>query len=137
MIATDTTEKFSFCHVKMMKQKTFITNLWGSVGDITNEMLKQTTDIHLVIRTQIINTSTDNKCYPDDIRLDEVILVFKKKDDLDEENYRPVSVLSHVLKVLKKTMYQQIQDFMKEKLSNSMNRISKNSQQSALFNVNT
>ena len=120
-----------------MKQKTFITNLWGSVGDITNEMLKQTTDIHLVIRTQIINTSTDNKCYPDDIRLDEVILVFKKKDDLDEENYRPVSVLSHVLKVLKKIMYQQIQDFMKEKLSNSINRISKNSQQSALFNVNT
>ena len=46
--------------------------------------------------------SIDNKCYPDDIKLDEVIQVFKKKDDLDEENYRPASVLSHVLKVLKK-----------------------------------
>ena len=98
--------------------KKLITNLWGSVGDITTEMLKQTTDIYLAMRTQIINMSIDNKCYPDDIKLDEVIQVFKKKDDLDEENYRPAIVLSHVLKVMKKIMYKQIQDFIKEKLSN-------------------
>ena len=76
----------------------FTTNLEGSVGDITTDMLKQTTDIHLAIGTQIISTSTDNKCYPDDIKLTEVSQVFKKKDDLDEENYRPVKVLSHVLR---------------------------------------
>ena len=47
--------------------------------------------------------SIDNKCYPDDIKLAQVSPVFKKMDDLDEENYKPVSVLSHVfLKVLKR-----------------------------------
>ena len=42
----------------------------------------------------------------------------KKKDDLDKENYRPVSVLSHVPKISEIIMYQQIEDFMKDKLSN-------------------
>ena len=42
----------------------------------------------------------------------------KKKDDLDKENYRPVSVLSHVPKISETIMYQRIEDFMKDKLSN-------------------
>ena len=75
-------------------------NLNGSsatpVGDIPIDMLKQTIDIHLPIMTQIINMSIDNNCYPDDLKLAEVSQVFKKMDDLDKENYRPVSVLSHV-----------------------------------------
>ena len=54
--------------------------------------------------------STDNDCYPDNLKLAEVTLVFKKKDDLDKENYRPVSVSSHVSNVFEKIMYQQIDD---------------------------
>ena len=67
---------------------------------------------------QVINMSTDNDCYPDNLKLAEVTLVFKKKDDLDKENYRPVSVLSHVSNVFEKIMYQQIDDFMRHKLPN-------------------
>ena len=77
-------------------------NLDGSkatpVGDIPIDMLKQTIDIHLPIMTQIINMCLDNSCYPDDLKLTEGSPVFKKKDDLDKENYGPVSVLSHVSK---------------------------------------
>ena len=32
---------------------------------------------------QIINMSIDNDCYPNDLKLAEVSLVFLKKDDLD------------------------------------------------------
>ena len=57
-------------------------NLDGSkatpVGDIPTDMLKQTIDIHLPIKTQIINMSIDNNCYPDDLQLAEVSPVFKK-----------------------------------------------------------
>ena len=81
----------------------FIMNLDGSkatpVGDIPIDMLKQTIDIHLPIMTQIINMSIDNNCYHDDLKLAEISPIFKKKDDLDKENYRPVNVLSYVLKV--------------------------------------
>ena len=78
----------------------FITNLDGSkdtpVGDIPTDMLKQTIDIHFPIMAQIINMSIENNCYPDDLKFAEVTQVFKKKDYLDRENYRPVSVLFHV-----------------------------------------
>ena len=47
--------------------------------------------------TQIINMSIDNGCYPDDLKLVEVSPVYKMKDDLDKESYRPVSVLSKEL----------------------------------------
>ena len=62
--------------------------------------------------------SSDNNCYPDDLELAEVSPVFKKKNDLDKENYRPVSVLSYVTNVFERIMYQQIENFMKDKLSN-------------------
>ena len=81
-------------------------------------MLKQTIDTYLPIMIQIINMSIDNDCYPDDL--------FKKKDDLDKENYRPVNVLSHVSKVFKRIIYQQIEDAMKDKLSNPLTSFRKN-----------
>ena len=62
--------------------------------------------------------SIDNNCYPDDLELAEVSPVFKKKNDLGKENYRPVSVLSYVTKVFERIIYQQIENFMKDKLSN-------------------
>ena len=127
--AINTTEKFSFRNVKDDEVRKFIMNLGGSkatpVRDIPTDMLKQTMDIHLPIMTQIINMSIDNNCYPDDLKFAEVSPVFKKKDDLDKENYRPVSVLSHVSKVFVRIMYQ-IEDFMKDKLSNLLTGFRKN-----------
>ena len=42
-----------------------------------------------------------NDYYSDDLKLAEVSLVLKKKDDLDKEDYRPVSVSSHMSRSLK------------------------------------
>ena len=125
-----TTEKFSFHNVKDDEVQKIIMNLDGSkatpVGDIPTDMLKQAIDIHLLIKTQIIIMSIDNNCYPEDLKLAEVSPVFKKKDDLNKENYRPISVLSHVSKVFERVMYQQIEDFMKDKLSNLLIGFRKN-----------
>ena len=105
-------------------------NLDGSkatpVGDIPIDMLKQTIDIHLPVMTQTINNSIDNNCYLDDLKLAEVCPVFKKKDDLDKENYRPVIILSHVSKFFERIMYEQIEDFMEDKLSNLLTGFRKN-----------
>ena len=128
--AIKTTEKFSFHNVKDDEVQKIIMNLDGSkatpVGDIPTDMLKQAIDIHLLIMTQIINMSIDNNCYPEDLKLAEVSPVFKKKDDLNKENYRPISVLSHVSKVFERVMYQQIEGFMKDKLSNLLIGFRKN-----------
>ena len=70
-----------------------------SIRDIPTNMLKQAIHIHLPKITQIIDVSIDKECYPDDLNLAEVCPVFKTKDDLDKEKYRPASVFSQASKV--------------------------------------
>ena len=48
------------------------------VGVIHEDMLKDLLDKHLSLITKIINLSFDNGCIPDDLRLAEVSLIFKK-----------------------------------------------------------
>ena len=85
--------------------------------DIPAEMLKSTTDLHVSLLTKIINSSIRNGCFPDELKAAEVTPIFKKNDDLDKENYRPVSVLPHVSKIIERVMYTQTENFMEDKLS--------------------
>ena len=87
------------------------------VGDIPADMLKSTTDIHLLFLTKIINYSFENSCFPDKQKLAELSPIIKKNDDLDEENDRPMSILSQVSKVFERIMYMQIHTFKRGKLS--------------------
>ena len=75
------------------------------VGDIPADILKSTVDIHLPFIIKIINVSFENGRFVDELKLAKASPIFKKNDDLDEENYRPASILSHVPKVSEKIMY--------------------------------
>lgn len=46
----------------------------------------------------------------------EVFPIFMKKDGLDIENYRPVSILSQMSKVFEKLMHEQTDHYMNVKL---------------------
>ena len=89
-----------------------IMNLDGSkatpIGDIYVDILKSTVDIHIPFVTDNINLSIEKGCFPEELNLTEVSPIFKKKDDLGKENYRPVSVLPNVSKVFERIMYHQI-----------------------------
>ena len=87
-------------------------------GDIPAYLFKVTLDVHLSLVTKIINLPLENGCSPDDLKLAEVRPIFKKNDDLDKENYRPVSALFNVSKVFERIIYSQIDVFMQDKLSN-------------------
>ena len=73
-------------------------------------------DIHTSILTKIINLCLRNGCFPDDLNAAKVSSTFEKNNDLEEENCRPVSVLSHMSKVLDRIMYTQIESFVEDKL---------------------
>ena len=89
-------------------------------------MLKSTVDIHLTFITKIINFSFEIGCFPDELKLAEVCRIFKKNGGLDKENYRPVSILSHLSKVFERIMYMQINTFMRDKLSKLLTGFRKN-----------
>ena len=125
-----TNEKFSFKFVTEDLVREEIMNLDGSkatpIGDISVDILKLTVDIYLPFITNSINLSIEKGCFPEELKLAEVNPIFKKKDDLDKENYRPVNVLPQVSKVFERIMYHQINDYMKDKLSKQLTGFRKN-----------
>ena len=56
--------------------------------------------------------------FPSELKLAEVTPGFKKLNCMNNENYRPVSLLSHMSKVFERILHNQLNDFMKDKLSN-------------------
>ena len=72
------------------------------VDDVSANFLKSNMDILLPTITKIINNSFEKRNFPDLLKLGEVSPIFKKKDDLDKENYRPASVFPVVSKVFER-----------------------------------
>ena len=83
-------------------------------------------DTYLPILTDIINDSIKNGVFPDELKLAEVIPLFKKADPFDKSNYRPVSLLSHMSKVFERIIYNQINEYIEPFLSNLLTGFRKN-----------
>ena len=74
-------------------------------GDIPVNLLKRPIDIYLPVLNEIINSSFEQNEFPNELKLAGIIPIFKKKDPLNKENYRPVSILLHMSKVLERLTY--------------------------------
>ena len=64
--------------------------------------------------TKVFNQCVDNNEFPSDAKLAEVVHVHKKNDNLNLMNYRPVSILSSMSKVLEKLILRQMTRFLRE-----------------------
>ena len=88
------------------------------------------------ILTDIINDSIKNGVFPDELKLAEVIPLFKKADPFDKSNYRPVSLLSHMSQVFERIIYNQINEYIELFLSNLLTGFRKNhNTQHSLFKM--
>ena len=67
--------------------------------------------------TVTINYSLRENIFPEELKLSEVIPLYKKLDPLKKEKYRPVSLLPHVSKVFEIIICKQINTHMEDKLS--------------------
>ena len=79
---------------------------------INNVLLKQIKASILVPLTDIFNTSLKNGTFPNLMKLAEVIPLHKGKAKDNEANYRPISLLLTISKILEKVMYNKIYDFL-------------------------
>ena len=61
--------------------------------------------------TETINDSFQTGNFSNELKLAEVMPVYKKRNPLNKENYRPVRVLSHVSKIFEKVIYEQINSY--------------------------
>ena len=60
----------------------------------------------------IINLSLITGVVPDDLKSARVVPLFKKSDKTETGNYRPVSILNIVSKVLERVIYDQFEGFL-------------------------
>ena len=56
----------------------------------------------------MIDNIFTNRVIPHELNVSEMVTLFKKADPLDCGNYRPISLLSHVYKLLMQVVYTRI-----------------------------
>ena len=71
-------------------------------GSVPATILKQLVDVYLPFLTKDITHTITEDIFPEQLRKSKVIAIYKKEDLLKKENYRPVSLLPHVSKVLER-----------------------------------
>ena len=65
--------------------------------------------------TDIINLSFEEGIYIDYLKIAKVIAVFKEKGcNLDSSNYRPISLLSNINKIIEKLMHERLYSFLEK-----------------------
>ena len=102
-------ESFKFQLVSNNEVKKEIENLdnkkSSTYGSIPATILKQCVNGYLPHLTNSINNSIQHSSFPQELKLSEVIPVYKKLNLLQKENYRPVSLLPHVSKVFERIIH--------------------------------
>ena len=63
----------------------------------------------------IINKSINSEIVPEEMKFARLRPIFKKNSPLDVSNYRPVSILSIVSKILERSISTQLNEFYKRK----------------------
>ena len=92
-------------------------NKSSTSGPIPATILKKSLDIYLPYLTKSINYTIKEGKFPAELKHSEVMPLFKKKDPLKKETYRPVSLLPHSSKVFERIIYKQINVNIENKLS--------------------
>ena len=87
-------------------------------GSCLATILKQSLDIYLLYLIKSVNYTINKGRFPAELKHSEEISVFKEKDLLMKENYRPVSLLPHLTMVFEKIIYKQINAYMENQIQN-------------------
>ena len=80
--------------------------------NISNILLKEIIDPLAKVLVEIFNKSMATGEFPSTMKLAEVVPLHKNKEHYIENNYRPTSLLTTILKILEKIMHHQVYSFL-------------------------
>ena len=75
--------------------------------------MKQIKDVILAPLAKLINRSFHNGVFPDILKIAEVIPIYKSESRVACNNYKPISLLSNVEKIIEKLMHKLLYSFPK------------------------
>jgi hypothetical protein len=112
----NTTTPFTFKTVEEKTTRKIINSFKPkkSMGfdNISGILLKFCADIIITPLTAIINQSLQNGIFPDKLKIARVIPIFKKDDEHDINNYRPISLLPNISKIFEKIVHIQLSEYL-------------------------
>ena len=85
------------------------------LDDVASRFLHDGAESIVLPVTHIINLSISNETVPAAFKDAKVVPVFKKGSKLDVGNYRPVSILNVLSKVLERTVHKQMDEYLKKR----------------------
>ena len=74
-------------------------------NNIPTKLMKENSDIFTTITVEDFNKSMYDGTFPKRFIIPEVIPVYKKDESYDTNNYRPLSILSNLLKIYQRQMH--------------------------------
>ena len=80
--------------------------------NISNVLLKRLSSILSPILCKLCNMSLTTGVFPDTMKIAEVVPLYKGKNPCEECNYRPISLLTTMSKILEKVMYTRVYGFL-------------------------
>ena len=89
-------------------------NKASGVDQVSPKMLKRTAYSFCVPLTRLFNMSLQKGQYPDNWKLANVTPILKKGDPSSVNNYRPISLLSSVSKVMEKAVFKYVFNFLRD-----------------------
>ena len=97
---------------------TLISNLQNKTSSgmdgISNKLLKRIKHIIVQPLTLIINQSLTSGIYPDKFKISKITALHKKDDRTIVSNYRPISLLPTISKIIERVMHSQLYAFLNE-----------------------
>ena len=82
--------------------------------DIPVLFLKLTKNLISVPLSKIYNLSIKNNTYPTDLKLAKVSPIYKNGSPQSANNYRPISVLTHINKIFEKVLFSRLSSHLTE-----------------------
>ena len=80
--------------------------------DISNRLIKELHPVILKPLTEVINRSLQEGTFPDDMKRSDTIPLYKTKEKYYTTNYRPISLLLTLSKILEKVVYKRTVKFL-------------------------
>ena len=94
--------------------QTISSNKSTGTNSITTSILKKIKNEISIPLSAIINNSFENRIFPNLLKSAQVILVFKNGSRLSCNNYRPISLLSNIGKIIEKLIHKKLNYFLEQ-----------------------
>ena len=115
------TDTFSFEKVNQSQIEKEIMNLnpkkAAGADFIPPNVIKDSVTVIKSSLTQIYINSVEECIFPSDLKYANVTPLFKKDNNTNKENYRPISILPSISKIFERLMFQQVTTYVSNKLS--------------------